>query len=695
LGKWWNRRTTRWRYYWVDMVRGSSAAEAEAQMAFGVDSSAYASQQLSMFDDLLAALSRKDDVRDLFQRLSAVFCRIVPYDEAQLILLAEDGSPYLYARTPDSAPEGIAGDRALEILDSIEPQVLDIVPGPDRGLRRGLKVPVRIDDRVVGAFALFSREPHGYSASDLLHAQRLANYLGHALAYQRLAEQARDAAVERQRLAEVESSVELLHTFSDVLDVRTVFPRVSEIVKKMLPHDALAMVFVDRDRHFVRQAHSPDDFPDPPFVTHKTPMPKEVIIADITTAPLPVFEPADAFAPVFAAGYHSFMSVRRPAREQVLELSFWSKRPGAFEQRDLPLARWIADYVALSVSHEQLVDAKRQAAEAQARAERLETRVQMLSQELESKTQIRVVGESAEWRDVLKKATQVAETDTTVLVTGESGTGKEVVARFIHRASARSRGPFVALNCAALPEQLLESELFGYERGAFTSAQQPKPGQIELAAGGVLFLDEVTEMSLAAQAKFLRVLQEREFQRLGGTRILKANIRVIAATNRDLRKAVERGDFREDLFYRLKVFDIAIAPLRERAADILPLSEASLQDIGTSFARPPAGLTRDAREVLLRYHWPGNVRELRNALERAAILCEGGLIGAEHLALDATGKPPGAVSTDLGTIERETIAQVLRECRWNRTRAAKRLGLTRTQLYLRLQKYGLEKPPEV
>ena len=306
---------------------------------------------------------------------------------------------------------------------------------------------------------------------------------------------------------------------------------------------------------------------------------------------------------------------------------------GAFEQRDLPVARRIADYVALSVSHEQLVEAERQAAEAQARAEQLEARVQMLSEELESKTQIRVVGESAEWRDVLKKATQVAETDTTVLVTGESGTGKEVVARFIHRASARSRGPFVALNCAALPEQLLESELFGYERGAFTSAQQAKPGQIELAAGGVLFLDEVTEMSLAAQAKFLRVLQEREFQRLGATRILKANIRVIAATNRDLRKAVERGDFREDLFYRLKVFDIVIPPLRERAADILPLSEALLQDIGKSFARPPAGLTRDAREALLRYHWPGNVRELRNALERAAILCEGGLIRAEHLAL--------------------------------------------------------------
>ena len=162
----------------------------------------------------------------------------------------------------------------------------------------------------------------------------------------------------------------------------------------MLPHDALAMVFVDQDRHFVRQAHAPDDFPDPPFVTHKTPLPSELIIADIATAPPPVFEPADAFAPVIAAGYHSFMGVRLPAREQVIELTFWSKGLGAFDQRDLPLARRIADYVALSVSHEQLVEVERQAAEAQARAERLEARVQLLSEELESKTHIRAVGES-------------------------------------------------------------------------------------------------------------------------------------------------------------------------------------------------------------------------------------------------------------------------------------------------------------
>jgi DNA-binding NtrC family response regulator len=198
-------------------------------------------------------------------------------------------------------------------------------------------------------------------------------------------------------------------------------------------------------------------------------------------------------------------------------------------------------------------------------------------------------------------------------------------------------------------------------------------------------------MSLAAQAKFLRVLQEREFQRLGGTRVLKANIRVVAATNRDLREAVEGGDFREDLFYRLQVFDIHIPPLRERRADILPLSETFLQELGSSFAKGPLRLTSEAREALRRYDWPGNVRELRNALERAAILCDDGLITPQHLSLECTVMPArGSDSTDLGVMERDIIAKVLRDCRWNKSDAARRLGLSRTQLYVRMRRYHLE-----
>src|SRR5262249_27152196 len=189
-------------------------------------------------------------------------------------------------------------------------------------------------------------------------------------------------------------------------------------------------------------------------------------------------------------------------------------------------------------------------------------------------------GTSVAWQNVLKRANQVAATETTTCLQGESGTGKEVIARFIHSRSPRRRGPFVAINCAALPEQLLESELFGFERGAFTGAEQAKPGQIELASGGVLFLDEVTEMTPGAQAKVLRVLQEREFVRLGGTRPVRANVRVIAAANRDLRDAVAQGDFRSDLYYRLNVFDIQLPPLRQRRADIMPLVERFLSEFG-------------------------------------------------------------------------------------------------------------------
>jgi transcriptional regulator with GAF, ATPase, and Fis domain len=302
-----------------------------------------------------------------------------------------------------------------------------------------------------------------------------------------------------------------------------------------------------------------------------------------------------------------------------------------------------------------------------------------------------VIGESAGWCDVLKKARQVAATRATVFLHGESGTGKEVVARFIHRASPWKDGPFVAINCAALPETLLESELFGYERGAFTGAHQSKPGQIELASAGVLFLDEVSEMSPTAQAKFLRVLQEREFQRLGGTRPLKTDARVIAATNCDLREAVERGRFRTDLYYRLQVFDIRLPPLRDRSSDIPLLAEAFLEEIGLSTGCRTEGVTDEAMTMLIAYRWPGNVRELRNVLERAAILCDGGLISTEHLALQAE-PPPVAPTTDLREGERRTIEQVLVQTGWNKAKAARRLGLSRSQLYVRLQRYQLEAP---
>jgi transcriptional regulator with PAS, ATPase and Fis domain len=306
----------------------------------------------------------------------------------------------------------------------------------------------------------------------------------------------------------------------------------------------------------------------------------------------------------------------------------------------------------------------------------------------------RAIGSSQIWQGVIETARRVAATDTTVFLQGESGTGKEVVAHLIHQASPRSHGPFIAINCAALPEQLLESELFGYERGAFTGAQQSKVGYIELASRGVLFLDEVSEISLTAQVKFLRFLQEREFHRLGGTRLQKADVRIIAASNRDLADAVARGTFREDLFYRLQVFDIQLPPLREHVSDVLPLAAEFLREFGQEMGRPSARLDDDARDALLAHDWPGNVRELRNVLERAVILSDGNVIARRDLSLRRRVTAPSHQS-DIGAYERNLIEQALRETDGNKSKTARRLGITRTQLYGRLRRYGLEAPVAV
>jgi transcriptional regulator with GAF, ATPase, and Fis domain len=383
-------------------------------------------------------------------------------------------------------------------------------------------------------------------------------------------------------------------------------------------------------------------------------------------------------------------------------LFFASHDIDRFTEEDLDFARRVADHLALALSHQHLAEAARRDEEARATAARLEAQVATLTKELEARGGTRrVVGHSRQWKEVLAQATRVAQTETTVLLTGESGTGKEVAARFIHHGSRRNHGPFMAINCAALPDQLLESELFGHERGAFTGAVSAKPGRIEQAAGGVLFLDEVGEMAPTVQAKLLRVLEEREFMRLGSTRVQRADIRVISATNRDLHTAIQRGEFREDLYYRLGVFEIHLPPLRERPEDILELADIFLAEIGASVGRPAAGISREAKDQLLAYRWPGNVRELRNAIERAVILADGGHIRGEHLpatsqrpaAAPAPTLVPGTLAAgamNLNDIERSLVVNALAMARHNKTRAAKLLGLTRAQLYSRIEKYGLE-----
>src|SRR4029434_4618059 len=316
-----------------------------------------------------------------------------------------------------------------------------------------------------------------------------------------------------------------------------------------------------------------------------------------------------------------------------------------------------------------------------------------------------MIGDSPLLREALTRAAQVARMETTVLLTGESGTGKELVARAIHYASPRADGPFVAVNCSALPDTLLESELFGHERGAFTGADRQKPGRFERAAQGTLFLDEIGELSAAVQVKLLRVLQEREFQRVGGTATLKADVRLIAATNRDLAAEIAAGRFRSDLYYRLGVFNVHMPPLRERGEDVLLVADAFIRTIPPPWGKADVTLSRDARDLLCRHPWPGNIRELQNAIERGLITCEGALVTAAHLAISLPSERtilrqqpepvrPAASSVDLHELERKAIIDALQRTHGHKARAAALLGLTRFQLYSRLKRYGIEVSPE-
>ncbi|HYB54285.1 MAG TPA: sigma-54 dependent transcriptional regulator [Thermoanaerobaculia bacterium] len=330
---------------------------------------------------------------------------------------------------------------------------------------------------------------------------------------------------------------------------------------------------------------------------------------------------------------------------------------------------------------------------------RSQGRESLLFAEAPSRQMPQIIGESAALRAVRAETERVAATDATVLLEGESGTGKELFARAIHLLSGRRDRPFVAINCAAIPDTLLESELFGHERGAFTGAAARRLGKFELAEGGTVFLDEIGELTPATQGKLLRVLQERSFHRVGGTASIEVDVRIITASNRPLDRLVAQGAFREDLFYRVRVFPIRIPPLRERPEDIDPLVDWFLVHLPRELKKGPVTLDGAARELLRAYEWPGNVRELRNCLERAIILSEDGRIAERHLRLapeqPAAPLPAEATLEEVReraarSAERVWLARALERARGDRTEAASALGLTPRKLEAKLREHGLD-----
>ncbi|HEX7614001.1 MAG TPA: sigma 54-interacting transcriptional regulator [Thermoanaerobaculia bacterium] len=333
----------------------------------------------------------------------------------------------------------------------------------------------------------------------------------------------------------------------------------------------------------------------------------------------------------------------------------------------------------------------------EAQRDRLMEENRQLKEELRERYDVgNLIGTSHPMQKVYEQVAQAAPANTTVLIRGESGTGKELVAHAIHYNSPRSGKPFIKVNCAALPENLIESELFGYEPGAFTGADKQKKGRFELAHGGTLFLDEVGDLPAATQVKLLRVLQEREFERLGGVKPVRVDVRLIAATNIDLEEALKKGSLREDLYYRLNVFGLFVPPLRERRSDILLLADHFVEKYAAAHARSVRRISTSAIDMLMSYHWPGNVRELENCIERAVLVCEGGVLHAHHLpptlqTAEVSNTLPGqSLAESISGYEKDLILDGLKIARGNRAKAARLLRTTERILNYKVGKHGID-----
>ena len=376
---------------------------------------------------------------------------------------------------------------------------------------------------------------------------------------------------------------------------------------------------------------------------------------------------------------------RRPIGALAIDLRF---KPDRNFERSAKFLGIVASMIAQALKIHRLIDEDKR---------RLVDENTHLRQELRERYDFsNLVGSSGPMRQIFEQVSQVAGTNTTVLIRGESGTGKELIAHAIHYSSLRAKKPFVKVSCAALPDSLIESELFGYEKGAFTGAAARKKGRFELADGGTLFLDEIGDINLATHVKLLRVLQEREFERVGGTETVKASVRIVAATNKDLERAIAAGTFREDLYYRLNVFTIFIPALRERKADLLMLVDHFLEKFAAEHKRSIKRISTPAIDMLASYHWPGNVRELENTLERAVLMCDGEVIHGHHLPPSLqTAEASGTVtrvslSDAVSAYEKDLIQDALKTTRGNRAKAARLLDSTERIINYKVKQYGID-----
>ncbi len=669
-----------------------------------------------------------DEAWAFVPELSRRFDDLVPHDRMSIEWIADDGRSYRTAAACERGAALAMGARAertplaasvLRRALSGEPMAIGDAalsgahPAERERLLHGARsiaaAPFVLEGKPHGALVVTGS---GTSAVTDEHAAllgevatRIAPFVEGAMLLARMAEQ------ERRR-----RSFQAIHqALAGSLDVRKIFDGIVDAVRPVFGFDIMGVELMNPSGRTserivevggegqLPRIRTVDDFSVAPQLLSGQP----VLVHDAATE-CDASRPGDRI--MLDAGIRSFVLVPLVFPLSNVEratgvIYLAKRRPFWFDPLDVETLRSLADPITLAIHHHRRVEQNQRIAAAEERTQLLQQRLAALREELGSRYGFEhIIGRSPALRDVLGRATKVAPTETTVLVTGESGTGKELFAHAIHLASARADGPFVALNCAALPEALLESELFGHEKGAFTGAVKRKPGRFELAAGGTLFLDEVGELALTVQAKLLRVLQQREYEAVGGTETLKADVRLVAATNRDLGAEVAKGRFREDLLYRLNVFQLHLPPLRERGDDVLVLAEHFVRELEARMGKSAPGISQEARRALLDYPWPGNIRELQNAIERAMILSDGGLIQSAQLGLDAAkiaaaksanvanARPGDGDALDAGQLpdwERRLVVEALQKAAGNKSKAAEILGVTRSQLYTRMKRFGL------
>jgi formate hydrogenlyase transcriptional activator len=682
------------------------------------DTDAAVAQYRSLLD-VAESISLNRDLPALFEDLAQRLRGVVLFDYLNLVLhVPERNTMRLrvltstrptdpsFLETPvDETPSGLVWQTQQPLVihdidqETRYPKIMQLLR--EHGVRSCCVLPLTTAQRRLGAMGLGGAEPSAFDRADLEFlvqvARQVAVAVENVLNYEAAQCYQEELARQRDRLQVV---LDVTNAMVANLDLRELFQAVSESLRRLIRHEYASLVLYDPAKGQLRLEAL--DFPGGKSQIHEVQLAslEDSPAADAMRTRQPLLLnridverfPSDIVRRLLDEGLQSAVCVPLVRGDRALgTLNVASMRDAAFAPHDVELLTQIGNELAIAVENalafRQIEELKDKLAE-----EKL-----YLEDEIRTEYDFEeIVGESQSLKRALRDVETVAPTDSTVLIQGESGTGKELIARAIHNLSARRERTLVKVNCAAIPTGLIESELFGHEKGAFTGAISQKIGRFELADKGTLFLDEIGDIPLELQPKLLRVLQEREFERLGSTRTVKVDIRLVTATNRDLSQMIANREFREDLFYRLNVFPIPLPPLRERREDIPLLVRYFTQKYARRMNRPIETIPSEAMEALTNWNWPGNVRELENLMERAVILTRGSVLHVPLAELRNGGETAApAMTGTLSTLEeaeREHILRALRESKWvvgGPAGAAARLGLKRTTLQSRMQKLGI------